>query len=90
MQIVFCFVDSFEGFGGLYADMLERVVKKTGAEAHTEIVSFKYGVVPAALAALPELRIVGKFGERYGPESEFVVYFMTAAPVVMLNILAYG
>ena len=55
--------------------MLERVVKKTGAEAHTEIVSFKYGVVPAALAALLELRIIGKFGERYGPESEFVVYF---------------
>ena len=54
--------------------MLLGVVKQTGADAHLVVVALKDVEMTAALAAFPELRIVGEFGKRHRPEAELVIH----------------
>ena len=39
-------------------NMLAWIIKKTGAETHSEFVRFENAIVSAALAALPEFRVI--------------------------------
>ena len=54
--------------------MLVRVIEKPGAQAHSVIVLLQYGEVAAALAAFPELGVVGELRERHRSESQLVVH----------------
>ena len=58
----------------LFVNMLFGVIKESGADAHLVIVALKYVEMAAALAALPELRIVRQFAVRYGPETEVIIH----------------
>ena len=40
--------------------VLSRVIKKAGTQAHPVFVGFQNAIVPAALAAFPEFRVVSK------------------------------
>ena len=54
--------------------MFPGVVQQSGADAHLVVVALQDVEVAAALAALPELRIVREFGEGDRPEAEFIVH----------------
>lgn len=55
-------------------DMLGRVVEKSGAETHLEVVGLQNTVVSAALATSPEFRVVCEKCERNRSEADFVVH----------------
>ena len=58
----------------VYFQMLLGIVQQAGAKAHPVFVRLQNVEISAALAALPELRIVRKFGVRHWAEAEFVIH----------------
>ena len=54
--------------------VLLRVIQKACADAHLVVVALENLEVPAALAAFPELGVVGELREGDGTESELVVH----------------
>ena len=55
--------------------MFFRIEEQTGAKAQPVFVAGEDVEIPAALTAFPEFGIVGEFGERHRPETEFVIHF---------------